>query len=104
MRPCGRWAWSVSACGQVLVPDVGRQRTDADQVELVEVDGVMAVGAGGPERDVAGARIDQPPALVAVLVPLARWRSPQGRCCSAQALAHHRPGTTRNSVARKLAF
>ncbi len=50
--------------------DVIWQRVDADQVQVVEIDGCLAVdaGVGRPERDLAGLRVDQPPVLVAVLV------------------------------------
>ena len=45
-------------------------RIDADQVQVVEVDGCLAVdaGAGRPERDLSGLRADQPPVFVVGLV------------------------------------
>src|ERR1022692_43945 len=56
--------------GHVLVPDVGRQRMYADQVQFVEVNGGVAVdpGVGCPENDLSGLWVDQPPVLVAGLV------------------------------------
>ena len=56
--------------GHVLVPDVGGQWPDGQQVQVVEVDRGVAVDAavGGPEHDLAGLRIDEPPVLIAGLV------------------------------------
>jgi len=56
--------------GHVLVPDVGGQWIDADQVQLVEVDRRLPVdaGVGRPERDLPGLRVDQPPVFVVGLV------------------------------------
>jgi len=56
--------------GHVLVPDVGRERVDADQVQVVEVNGVLTVDpeVGRPEGNLSGPRIDQPAMLVARLV------------------------------------
>src|SRR5271165_7108421 len=50
----------------VLIPDVGRQRIDADQVQLVKVNGGLAIdsGAGCPEHHFPGRWVDQPPVLV----------------------------------------
>jgi hypothetical protein len=60
----------ISEVGHVLVPDVGRQRIDADQIRLVEVDGCLAAdpGVGCPDRDFSSLRIDQPPVFVVGLV------------------------------------
>jgi len=60
----------IGEVGHVLVPDGGRQRINADQVELVEAGGGLAVdpGAGRPENDFSGLRVDQPPVLVVGLV------------------------------------
>lgn len=56
--------------GHVLVPDVGRQRIDADQVQLVEVHRCLAIdaGVGRPEHDFTSLWVDQPPVLVVGLV------------------------------------
>jgi hypothetical protein len=47
-----------------------RERVAADQVQVVEVNGCLAVdpGVGGPEHDLSGLRIDQPAMLVVCLV------------------------------------
>jgi hypothetical protein len=60
---------SFGEVGHVLVPDPRWQRIDADQVQIVEIDGCLAVdaGVGRPERDLSGLRVDQPPVLVAGL-------------------------------------
>jgi hypothetical protein len=52
--------------GHVLVPDVGRHWIDTDEVQLVEVHGVLPVDARvrGPERDLARSRVDQPPVFI----------------------------------------
>ena len=52
--------------GHVLVPDPGRQRVDADQLQFLEVDRCLPVdaGVGCPERDLSGLRVDQPLAFV----------------------------------------
>src|SRR4051812_19894999 len=54
----------------VLVPDPGRQGTDADQVQVVEVDWCLPVdaGVGRPEHHLPGLRVDQPAVLVVGLV------------------------------------
>jgi hypothetical protein len=46
----------ISDVGHVLVPDVGRQRIEADQVQLVQVYWCLAVdsGVGCPEDDFSG--------------------------------------------------
>lgn len=56
--------------GHVLVPDVRRERIDGEFVQLVEIDGCLAVdaGVGGPEQDFAGVRVDQPSVFVVGLV------------------------------------
>jgi hypothetical protein len=56
--------------GHVLVPDPGRQWIDADQVQFVEVDRCLAAdaGVGGPEHDLSGLWVDQPPMIVIGLV------------------------------------
>lgn len=63
-------AQTIGEVDHVLVPDVRRQGIDSDEVQLVELDGVLAVNAGvtGPEHHLAGARIDQPTMLVVSLV------------------------------------
>jgi hypothetical protein len=55
--------------GHVLVPAPGRQRVDADQVQLVEVDRRLPVDPGirRPAGDLSGLRVDQPPVLIAGL-------------------------------------
>jgi hypothetical protein len=56
----------------VLVPDPGRQWTDADQfrVEVVEIDLCVPVDAGlaRPVHDLPGLRVDQPDVLVIGLI------------------------------------
>jgi hypothetical protein len=54
----------------VLVPDGGRQRVNADEVQVVGVDGRVTVDAAvrRPEHDLAGLRVDQPAVLVRLLV------------------------------------
>src|SRR5690242_14191525 len=56
--------------GHVLVPDVGREGIDDDQVQLIDVDGCLSVntGIGSPQHDLSGLRIDQPAMLVVGLV------------------------------------
>jgi hypothetical protein len=62
----------VGEVGHVLIPDVGGQRVDAEQVrvEVVQVGRVVAVdaGVGGPEHDLAGLLVDQPAMLATGLV------------------------------------
>jgi hypothetical protein len=64
---------AVSEVGHVLKPHVGRERIDDDEIELVDLDGVLPVDArvAGPERHLARLRVDQPSVLV---VSLIRWR------------------------------
>lgn len=54
----------------VLVPDVGRNGVDEDQVKLVEIDRVLPVDArvAGPEDHPATSRVDQPSMLVVGLI------------------------------------
>ncbi|MEU5942158.1 hypothetical protein ABZ807_23910 [Micromonospora sp. NPDC047548] len=54
----------------VLIPDVGRQRIDADQVEVVKVPGRFSVDSTvrRPDHDFAGLRVDQPSVLAVGLV------------------------------------
>jgi len=69
--PAGRAvADAFGEIGHVLVPDEGRERVDHDEVQLVDLDRVLAVDAGvaGPEQDFAGERIEQP-SIVVSLVP-----------------------------------
>jgi hypothetical protein len=69
--PSGSLVADVSGeLSHVLVRDGGRQRIDAEQVQLVEVHGRLAVdsGVGGPEHDFSGLGVDQPPVLVVGLV------------------------------------
>ena len=56
--------------GHVLVPDVGREGIDNHQVQVINVDGCLAVdtGVGSPKHDLTGLRIDQPAMLVVGLV------------------------------------
>src|SRR5436309_14066749 len=63
-------AGSLGEVGHVLVPDVGRQGVDAEQVQVIEVDGCLAVdtGVASPEHDLSGLRIDQPAMLVVGLL------------------------------------
>ena len=53
---------AASEVDHVLEPDVGGKRVDWDQVEVVEVDGVLPIDTGvtGPERQLACSRVDQP--------------------------------------------
>ncbi|MGH3845206.1 MAG: hypothetical protein ACRDR6_23395 [Pseudonocardiaceae bacterium] len=63
-------AGPLGEVGHVLVSDVGRQGIDADQVQVIEVDGCLAVDTGVRrlEHDLSGLRIDQPAMLVVGLV------------------------------------
>jgi hypothetical protein len=63
-------AGSLGEVGHVLVPDGGREGVDADQVQVLEVDGCLAVdtGVASPQHDLSGLRIDQPAMLVVGLV------------------------------------
>lgn len=63
-------AGPLGEVGHVLVPDVGREGVDADQIQVIEVDGCLAVdtGVGSPEHDLPGLGIDQPAMLVVGLV------------------------------------
>src|SRR3954467_12901796 len=62
-------AEAVGKVDHVLVPDVGREGIDEDEVQLVDLDGVLTVDAGvaGPEDDFARAWI-QKPSMVKVLL------------------------------------
>jgi len=69
----------IGEVGHVLVADVGRHRIDADQIQLVKVNGGLAIdsGVGCPEHHFPGLWVDQPPVLVVG--------------CSDQAHGHHNP-------------
>jgi hypothetical protein len=56
--------------GHVLVPDVGRQRMDRDQVQVVEINGRVTIDATvrRPQHDRTRLRVDQPTLLVVGLV------------------------------------
>ena len=63
-------AEAVGEVGHVPIPDVGRERFDGDQVQLVELDGVLTVDAGvaGPRRNWTRSRVEQPSVLVVGLI------------------------------------
>ena len=59
----------VGEVDHVLVPDVGRQRVDQDQVQLVELDRVLAINTrvAGPEGHLPGSWVDQPMLVVGLI-------------------------------------
>ncbi|WP_295696897.1 hypothetical protein [Lapillicoccus sp.] len=61
---------ALSEVDHVLVPDVRRDRFDGNEVQLVDLDGVLAIDAcvARPERDLARARVEQPSVLVVRLI------------------------------------
>ena len=61
---------AVGEVGHVLIPDVRRERVDGNEVQLVDLDGVLPIDAGvaGPERHLARSRVDQPSVLVVGLI------------------------------------
>ena len=60
----------VCEVSHVLVPHIGRQRVDADQVDIVQINGMLAINPAvlGPQRDLPAVRIDQPAMLEIPLV------------------------------------
>ena len=65
---------AVSKVGHVLIPHVGRERVDENEIQLVDLDGVLPVDArvAGPERHPARLRVDQPSVLVVSLTRIRR--------------------------------
>lgn len=61
---------AFSEVGHVLKPHVRRDRIDDDEVQFVDLDGVLSIDAGvaGSERDLAGSGIDQPLMVEVVLI------------------------------------
>jgi len=59
-----------SEVGHVLIPDVRRERLDGNEVQLIDLDGVLAIDAciPGPERHLACSRVEQPSVLVVRLI------------------------------------
>ena len=53
-------AGPLGEVGYVLIPDIRRQRVDADQVQVIKVDRCLTVdtGVASPEHDLSGLRID----------------------------------------------
>ncbi|MCC3313613.1 hypothetical protein [Nocardia africana] len=58
----------------VLIPEVGRERIDGNEVHLVEVDGRASIDAAvaRPQHDLTGLRVDQPSALLVGLIRQSR--------------------------------
>ncbi len=63
-------AEAVGKVGHVPKPHIGRERIDGDEIELVDLDGVLPVDArvGGPEHHLTGSRVDEPSVLVVSLI------------------------------------
>src|SRR5262249_51562156 len=82
----------VGEVGHVLVPDPGRQRVDADQIQLVGVDRCLPVdtGVSRPERDLSGLWVYLASGVRSRFGRPARRRSPPGRGCSGQAWGQDR--------------
>ena len=61
---------AVSKVGHVLKPHVGRERVDGDEIELVNLDGVLPIDASvaGPESYLARSRVEQPSVFVVSLI------------------------------------
>ncbi len=69
--PAGRIvADALSETGHVLIPDVRRDRIDGNEVQLVDLDGVLAVDAcvAGPERHLSRSRVEQSTVLIVGLI------------------------------------
>src|SRR5262245_51756737 len=56
--------------GHVLIPDMGGQRIDSDQVQLVEINRIAPVNpeVAGPEHDLTSLRVHQPPPIIRILI------------------------------------
>ena len=85
--PGGPVADALGEVDHVPVPDVGRQRVDQDQVQLIEVDRVLTVDSriAGPEDHIARLRGRSAIDARSRSGPPARWRSPQHRSCPSRA-------------------
>jgi hypothetical protein len=61
---------ALSEVSHVLVPNMGGERVDENEIQLVDLDGVLSVDArvAGPERHLARTRVDQPTVLVVGLI------------------------------------
>ena len=66
----GAVADAGSKIGHVLIPDVGRERVDDDEIQVIDFDGVLPVDVrvAGPERHLARSRVHQPSVLVVSLI------------------------------------
>lgn len=61
---------AIGKVSHVLKPHRRRQRVDEDQIELLDLDGVLPINAriAGPEDDLTRSRVDQPSVLKVSLI------------------------------------
>jgi hypothetical protein len=65
---------AIGKVSHVLKPHRRRRRVDEDEIELVDLDGVLPVDArvAGPEGQLTRSRVDQPPVLKVSLISQSR--------------------------------